>query len=643
MAPTTIIYRPEGDREKEKMLTHFARNQQFILHNLMGFQQLQQDKRRIEMIDGSVITIGSCYGHDIIDIYVPRLDKESIVLPSCADRTVLFVLSTADGNIEIYSHDKATNTNTRLKTINFLHVGAQMRSIIEQRISSWTPTAEAMLDQLRNVAIMAVECDMNCIVIDCFTSNWRGNTAPNSSWEKIYNQWFKIKVPISFLDDSHIQYNLTYTFGLYAPQQIAMNFGGMFLHFTPPTTWGYGVEMYPISQYSNFGAIAYKWYDWNDGDEYQIVPHVAGILGGYFFIAECWFNTSIHGTAYNHGKLRLVPYSWGGGPNIAVKEVSFDYITKIHQIVGCDSRFFVIFAFAAYDSLISMGLMSASAPVSVEVFDLDLEVVIERCVIAGVEGTMVSKVTVVQEGKFNYLCFTTAVVNTTSTATVYATNKVYFVDVDTLTVARVSEIPTPYVGKAFQKWVGGGPAWGIPQFAAVSTPITCYMLDEINKYRMAYPGYSELVDYFVRYTLPNSYLGYSCKLENCARVHAYWCAENGVVQHEDENGQTVHYRAVDWGFRFASTGENMAFIDTTVFRTDKEQVDEVLRIWKASEGHNQNLLLREATTMGYATAMIPWRHETIHIGPGGTFEGDITLAPEQRGNIKIFVWDSAEG
>lgn len=89
MSPTRIIYHPGGDVEKEKELKKFALHQQFLLHDLMKFQNLKQDQRRLELVGGGIITVKSCFGQDQIEIYVPP-SEVPIVTPSTE---ILYVYS----------------------------------------------------------------------------------------------------------------------------------------------------------------------------------------------------------------------------------------------------------------------------------------------------------------------------------------------------------------------------------------------------------------------------------------------------------------------------------------------------------------------------------------------------------------------
>jgi hypothetical protein len=72
-----------GNIERSKELIGFALNQREILNNLMSFNDLKQDQRKIDLIDGSVITIQSCFGIDKIWISSPPVTEitEASILP----------------------------------------------------------------------------------------------------------------------------------------------------------------------------------------------------------------------------------------------------------------------------------------------------------------------------------------------------------------------------------------------------------------------------------------------------------------------------------------------------------------------------------------------------------------------------------
>lgn len=65
-----IIY--DGDIEAASHLAREGMQQLNILKSLMSFNKLQQDVRRVEYIDGSRIVCRSCFGEDVVHIYVPE-------------------------------------------------------------------------------------------------------------------------------------------------------------------------------------------------------------------------------------------------------------------------------------------------------------------------------------------------------------------------------------------------------------------------------------------------------------------------------------------------------------------------------------------------------------------------------------------
>jgi hypothetical protein len=68
-----IIY--DGDIEAASHLAREGMQQLNILKSLMSFNKLQQDVRRVEYIDGSRIVCRSCFGEDVVHIYVREREK----------------------------------------------------------------------------------------------------------------------------------------------------------------------------------------------------------------------------------------------------------------------------------------------------------------------------------------------------------------------------------------------------------------------------------------------------------------------------------------------------------------------------------------------------------------------------------------
>jgi hypothetical protein len=67
-----------GDTERASYRAREGMRQLNILKELMGFQKLEQDVRRIQYIDKSEIICKSVFNEDIIEIYVPKEEKEIV-------------------------------------------------------------------------------------------------------------------------------------------------------------------------------------------------------------------------------------------------------------------------------------------------------------------------------------------------------------------------------------------------------------------------------------------------------------------------------------------------------------------------------------------------------------------------------------
>jgi hypothetical protein len=69
----TIKYIPEGDLFRANQLWGEGRHQLSVLKNAMSFQNLKQDQRLVRFADGSIIKCWSCFGQDVINIFVPQV------------------------------------------------------------------------------------------------------------------------------------------------------------------------------------------------------------------------------------------------------------------------------------------------------------------------------------------------------------------------------------------------------------------------------------------------------------------------------------------------------------------------------------------------------------------------------------------
>ncbi len=84
-------------------------------------------------------------------------------------------------------------------------------------------------------------------------------------------------------------------------------------------------------------------------------------------------------------------------------------------------------------------------------------------------------------------------------------------------------------------------------------------------------------------------------LTKVAEHQAAAMASTGVFSHEAGGEFTSRLRR--FGVKHRTAAENLS--------AGAEDVDAVMRRWQASPGHNQNLLMREATRIGFAKATVP--------------------------------------
>ena len=82
------------------------------------------------------------------------------------------------------------------------------------------------------------------------------------------------------------------------------------------------------------------------------------------------------------------------------------------------------------------------------------------------------------------------------------------------------------------------------------------------------------------------------KLVLASQVHAQDMADNGFVSHSGSNGSSHTDRMLDKGYVFSIAGENVA--------SGQNSWNKVFKAWQKSPGHNENLLMPEATNFGIA-------------------------------------------
>ena len=77
----TIRYRTSGNELAAKGLLGEGRHQLGVLKNAMKFQGLKQLQRITRFDNGTTIKCLSCFGQDVVDIFVPSLVGEKVIMP----------------------------------------------------------------------------------------------------------------------------------------------------------------------------------------------------------------------------------------------------------------------------------------------------------------------------------------------------------------------------------------------------------------------------------------------------------------------------------------------------------------------------------------------------------------------------------
>ena len=89
-------------------------------------------------------------------------------------------------------------------------------------------------------------------------------------------------------------------------------------------------------------------------------------------------------------------------------------------------------------------------------------------------------------------------------------------------------------------------------------------------------------------------LSYSAKLTTAAQGHANDMSRNGFFTHQSSDGSRLGNRVLAQGYRFCWTAENISVGHATL--------GETFAGWVNSTGHYLNLMAREATEFGLASA-----------------------------------------
>jgi len=82
------------------------------------------------------------------------------------------------------------------------------------------------------------------------------------------------------------------------------------------------------------------------------------------------------------------------------------------------------------------------------------------------------------------------------------------------------------------------------------------------------------------------------KLVLASEIHAQDMADNGFVSHTGSDGSSHTDRMLEKGYIFSIAGENVA--------SGQNSWKKVFEAWQKSPGHNENLLMPEATNFGVA-------------------------------------------
>lgn len=89
-------------------------------------------------------------------------------------------------------------------------------------------------------------------------------------------------------------------------------------------------------------------------------------------------------------------------------------------------------------------------------------------------------------------------------------------------------------------------------------------------------------------------LSYSAQLTAAAQNHANDMSRNGFFSHRSSDGSKLGNRVLAQGYRFCWTAENISVGQATL--------DQTFTGWVQSTGHYLNMMAREATEFGLASA-----------------------------------------
>ena len=121
------------------------------------------------------------------------------------------------------------------------------------------------------------------------------------------------------------------------------------------------------------------------------------------------------------------------------------------------------------------------------------------------------------------------------------------------------------------------------------------------------------------------------KLITASEVHAKDLAVHGIAAHEGTDGSTHSDRVQREGYYFTVAAENVA--------TGQKSWEAVFQAWKDSPGHNENLLIEDATEFGIALVFEPTTTYTTYwamlmAAPMPDFQHDENAFPNEPAHIQ---------
>ena len=124
------------------------------------------------------------------------------------------------------------------------------------------------------------------------------------------------------------------------------------------------------------------------------------------------------------------------------------------------------------------------------------------------------------------------------------------------------------------------------------SPFAAAMLAEVNALRQAGCRCGN------RQMPPVPALSWSAPLARAAQRHADDMRRNRFFDHDGSDGSTMSSRATAAGYRWRSIAENIAWGD--------DDIPSVVRSWRNSPGHCQNMMSKDYADMGAAQAGAYW-------------------------------------